>query len=83
MDLCAFEETTSGNKYVVCLLDIFSKYLWAHPLQSKKASLVAQFVKQVLDTHGKFAILQTDNGGEFANEELASLLELNNIGIRM
>ena len=81
MDLIELEVTEQGNTYVICLIDIFSKFLWTRPIQSKHAWRVAEFVSHIVSRHGRFRVLQTDNGTEFANRELTTLLETFYIGM--
>ena len=35
--LCSFNR---GDKYLLCVIDVFNKYAWAKPLKDKKAKTV-------------------------------------------
>ena len=80
MDLAEMEEMQNGDRNIICLLDLFSKKLWAQVLQSKHAENTVEFVQHIADTEGLFTILQTDNGTEFANELLSDWAFSNIIG---
>jgi transposase InsO family protein len=80
LDLAKFKETTAGNLYVMVLIDIFSKYVFARAAPTKEALPIVDFVKDVVEEEGKFAILQSDNGTEFNNQYLEAYLEKAGIG---
>jgi len=52
-------------KYVLCILDCFSRYLWLRPLQTKSSSEVVTQMKKIYQSKGHPQILQCDRGGEF------------------
>lgn len=56
-----------GYLYVLCIVDIFSKYAFAVPLKSKSAEEVTQTLEKILQTGGTPKILSSDNGTEFKN----------------
>jgi len=57
---------------------LFSKFVWAIPLKSKKAAGVAAGMKEIFDDFGFPDKLHTDNGKEFrgALEELCKLAQI-------
>ena len=52
-------------KYVLSVLDVFSRMLFIRPLQAKTAVFVADQLKQIYAMIGRPKIIQCDNGGEF------------------
>jgi hypothetical protein len=80
LDLVDMGVTPSGNRYVATLIDLFSKHAWTNALKSKRAGGVVSFISSVIQTHGRFPILQSDNGGEFVNSQLQALLKSHTIG---
>ena len=55
MDLVFVEGLTSynyGYSYILTILDIFSRYLWAKPLKSKRPKEVASIVETVIRENG-------------------------------
>ena len=52
-------------KYVLTVLDVFSRYLWTRPLQSKKSKEIAHHLKSIYEEHGPPRVIQHDRGKEF------------------
>ena len=52
-------------KYNLSVLDIFSKFHWLAPLESKSAFEVKGKLEQIYLIHGTPKRMQNDNGGEF------------------
>ena len=52
-------------KYNLLVLDIFSKFHWLAPLESKSAFEVKGKLEQIYLIHGTPKRMQNDNGGEF------------------
>ncbi len=79
IDLVDFSNTISsskegkGHRYVVSILDGFSRYLWLRAIPDKKSATVAGVVKGLYAEWGKPRIIQCDQGTEFRGsfEELA------------
>ena len=55
-------------KFLLCVIDIFSKYAWAVPLKDKKGvSIVDAFHKKLDDSNRKPNKIWVDKGSEFYN----------------
>ena len=67
------------ERYLLSMVDHFSKYGWVVVLPNKKSKTVLKAIRECLKITGKPTILQTDNGGEFYNELLKKFLGHNNI----
>ena len=66
MDLQRFSRWNKGYKYLLNIIDIYSRYAWSFPIKSKKPSEIAPFIKQVIDEVKPKKIWFTfDNGNEF------------------
>ena len=52
-------------KYILSVLDIFSRFLWLVPLISAKAESVSKALGKLYMQWGAPRIIQTDNGSEF------------------
>ncbi|CAG9312102.1 unnamed protein product [Blepharisma stoltei] len=66
----------TNYRYVLSIIDHFSKYTWAYPIASKTAELVLNNVEHLLNSLPKLPdIIQTDNGSEFANKSLETFCE--------
>lgn len=55
-------------RYILSLMDVFSRFHWLAPLQRKFPSHVAPHLERIFSEHGTPSILQSDNGGEFKKE---------------
>lgn len=55
-------------KYVLVVIDVFSRFLWLRPLEDKASASVAKELEEVFQTFGNPRILHTDNGGEFSGK---------------
>lgn len=81
VDLVSFNKmpiTKNGKtyKYVLAVMDVFSRYLWLRPLQNRRSKNVAFYLKQIHESEGSPLILQCDNGKEFKGAVLALCYEL-------
>ena len=59
----------------MCVIDIFSKYLWLIPLKKKSESINKAFKKNLQDSGRKRNIIWVDKGCEFYNESMKSWLK--------
>lgn len=75
MDLIGpLNSSSDGNKYVVCVVDVLTRYVIAAPIRNKEATTVAEaLVKSVVSVHGAPRQIVTDNGSEFVNKVLEEL----------
>ena len=57
-----------GIKYLLCAIDLFSKYAWVVPIKDKKGvSIVDAFQKILGDSNKKPNKIWVDKGSEFYN----------------
>ena len=67
-------------KYLLCLIDLHSKYAWILPLKDKKVgSIVNAFQKILDDSKRKPNKICVDKGSEFYNRSMKLWLEKNGI----
>ena len=59
-------------KYILDVVDHFSKWYYGYALQSKNAEEILKNIDLYCENFGYPKILQTDNGGEFKNAKLKS-----------
>ena len=65
-----------GFRFLLCVIDIFSKYAWVVPLKDKKGvSVVNAFQKILDDFYRKPNKMCVDKGSEFYNRSMKSWLE--------
>ena len=68
-----------GFKYLLMVIDVFSKYGWISPLNDKKGETVTEAFKSIVKGGRKPHYLWTDKGKEFYNKHLKELLDKHNI----
>ena len=68
-----------GYKYLLMVIDIFSKYGWIVPLKDKKGETVTKAFQQIFKEGDKPEYLWTDKGAEFYNKHMKDLLDKHNI----
>jgi len=77
IDMQSFAEYNDGFKYLLSVVDIFSKYGWIVPLKDKSGKSVSQaFEKIFTSSERKPKKLWVDKGKEFYNKDVQKLVEL-------
>ena len=57
----------NGYKWVLTIIDCFSKFAWAYPLRSKESKPICDILCELFLKEGVPMLLQSDNGGEFVS----------------
>ena len=71
---------TKGFGFLLCVIDIFSKYAWVVPLNDKKGiSIVNAFQKILKESKRKPNKIWVDKGSEFYNNSFKKWLKNNDI----
>ena len=78
VDMMAFSRFNGGTKYLLTVIDVFSKYGWIVPLKTKTGAEVARALKKIFRER-KPEKLWVDKGKEFYNKDVKNLLNINNI----
>ena len=69
-----------GIRYLLCAIDLFSKYAWVVPLKDKKGVSIVNAFQKILDSSkrkpNKIWVVQ---GSEFCNNLFKKFLKENNI----
>ena len=71
----AFSKFNRGVKYLLAVIDIFSKYGWLVPLKNKTGKAVANALKEIF-AERKPTKMWVDKGKEFYNKDVQELIEL-------
>ena len=67
-DVQSLSKYNKGIKYLLCAIDLFSKYEWVVPLKDKKGtSIVNAFEKIISERRRKPNKILVDQGSEFFN----------------
>lgn len=75
VDMSRLSKGNGGYKFILTVIDIFSKYAWAVPLKDKSGSSIMKALKEIFKTGRKPNKLQTDKGTEFTNRGVQKLLQ--------
>ena len=68
-----------GIRYLLCVIDLFSKYAWVVPLKDKKGITIVNAFKMILkESERKPNKIWIDQGSEFYNNSLKKWLHDNN-----
>ena len=79
VDMQAFSKFNRGVKYLLTVIDVFSKYAWAIPLVSKEGKSVTEAFDIIKRSKRKPKFLWVDKGTEFYNRTFQKWLRENNI----
>ena len=81
-DMQSLSRKNKGIKYLLCAIDLYSKYAFVIPLKDKKRiSIVNAFNKIIKQSNRKPNKIWVDQGGEFYNNVFEKWLSDNNIVI--
>jgi hypothetical protein len=81
IDFQEYEKENDGFKYLLSIIDVFSKYAWLVPLRDKKATTITKAFHKVIEDSGtQPKQIWSDKGGEYWNAEFGKFLKKNNIG---
>ena len=78
-DVALISRSNNGNRFILTVIDIFSRYAWARPLKSKKGNEVANAFKDIFEEGRIPKRIQTDQGKEFENRFVKRLFEEHDI----
>ena len=85
VDLAAMQSLNRKNKgikYILCVIDLYSKYAFVIPLKDKKGiSIVSAFNKIIKQSNRKPNKIWVDQGGEFYNNVFEKWLSDNDINM--
>ena len=75
IDMQAFWKDNNGIKYLLTVIDIFSKFVWIVPLKRKTGKEVTNAFSRILKK-GKHSKMWVDKDREFYNRDVQKLVEL-------
>ena len=76
-DMQSLSKFNTGFKYLLCAVDLFSKYAWVIPIKDKKGtSIVNAFKKIVSKGQRKPNKIWVDQGSEFYNQSFKNFLNI-------
>ena len=79
-DMQSISKCNKGIRYLLCVIDLFSRYAWVIPLKNKKGESIVEGFKKILDDFNrKLNKIWVDHGSEFYNNKFKSFLKENDI----
>ena len=75
IDMQTFSEDNNGIKYMLTVIDIFSKFVWIVALKRKTGQEVANAFSRILKER-RPSKMCVDKGREFYNKDVLKLVEL-------
>ena len=79
-DMESLNKYNKGIKYLLCVIDLFSKYVWVILIKDKKGTSIVNAFKKILsDSNRKPNKIWADQGSEFYNKSFKDFLKINNI----
>lgn len=79
VEMQTYSNENRGFRYLMTVIDVFSKYGWAVPVKTKSGEDVAAAMKSILVQGRKPTNLHTDQGKEFYNKTFQNLMQKYNI----
>ena len=74
-DMQSLSKFNKGIKYLLCAIDLFSKYAWVIPLKDKKGTSIVNAFKKILsDSNRKPNKIWVDQGSEFYNKSFKGFI---------
>ena len=78
-DKQSFSKFNKGFKYLLCAIDVFSKYAWVVPIKDKKGTSIVNAFKKIISKGRKPNKMWVNQGSEFYNNSFKDFLKINNI----
>ena len=78
-DVSLLARDNGGYRFILTIIDIFSRYAWARPLKSKRGEEVANAFKDIFAEGRIPKRIQSDQGKEFENRHVRALFDQHNI----
>ena len=77
-DMQSLSKYNNGIKYLLCAIDLFSKYAWIVPLKDKKGISIVNAFQQIILEGRKPNKIWVNQSGEFYNNLFKRFLKINN-----
>jgi transposase InsO family protein len=79
VEMIPYARENGGYRYLLTVIDLFSRYAWAAPIKDKTGKQVKRAFEDIFTQGRKPQRLQTDEGKEFDNRHVQHLLNVENI----
>lgn len=76
MEMQPYANINKGYRYILVVIDCYSKYVWTRPLKNKTATEVTNAMRDIIKEAGYSPRnIQSDNGTEFYNSLFSKLMK--------
>lgn len=75
-DVSSIKEYNDDYRFLLFVIDVFTKFAWVRPLKDKTAATLTQTVKDILQTSERRPLyIMSDKGSEFVNRSFKTMLK--------
>ena len=75
-DVSSIKEHNDDHRFLLFVIDAFSKYAWVRPLKDKTAATLTTVMKDILEKSGRRPLyVMSDKGSEFVNRSFKAMLK--------
>ena len=78
-DMQSLSKYNKGIKYLLCAIDLLSKYVWIISIKDKKRTSIVNAFKKIISEGRKPNKIWVDQGSEFYINTFKDFLKINNI----
>ena len=78
-DMQSLNKYNKGIKYLLCAIDLFSKYAWVIPIEDKKGTSIVNAFKKIISEGRKLNKIWVDQGSAFYNNAFKDFFKINDI----
>lgn len=79
VEMIPYARENRQHKYILTIIDIFSKYAWALPVKNKTSACIVNIMRKFLSTQRVPRNIHSDMGKEFYNMQFQQLMSQYNI----
>ena len=79
VEMGKYEEWNEGIRYLLMVIDVFSKYGWIKPLENKEGLTTANAFHEIFSEERVPKKLWVDKGTEFWNKNMMALMNANGV----
>ena len=74
-DMQVISKFNKGIRFLLCFIDIFSKYAWVFPLKDKKGTIITNTFQKILkESNSKPNKIWVHKGSEFYNRSMKEIM---------
>lgn len=79
-DMRSYSKYNNGFNYILCVIDVFSKYAFVRPMKKKNSETVKQCLKSIfIEAKTTPRHIQSDKGSEFISKDVQKYIKSKNI----